>query len=191
MGWRIEKFGSSHEGAPGAVLPDGSEPKPVYFDAGSGGGSGAEMSDWWIYDGSLGAPRAASLRGSCSCGWRGTNRYPIDWDGLDDLRDADIAAQHDDWEQHLEEVRSQSVPLPLGVEELLEQLDMRLSALADDAPLAALKAIAVLERATQRIGRRATHAVLADDVSWETIGQALGMTADDAHSRLLTYHFRH
>ncbi|PHQ52395.1 hypothetical protein BLA24_08105 [Streptomyces cinnamoneus] len=32
MGWETEEFGSSHVGVAGAVLPDGTEPKPAFID---------------------------------------------------------------------------------------------------------------------------------------------------------------
>ncbi len=35
-GWRTEEFGTSHQGCPGAVLADGTEPHPVIVDLGSG-----------------------------------------------------------------------------------------------------------------------------------------------------------
>src|SRR5690349_1624796 len=51
MGWQDEEFGPSHDGTVGVLLADGSEPKPVYLDSGSGGGSGRYVSEWWVYDG--------------------------------------------------------------------------------------------------------------------------------------------
>lgn len=51
MGWSVEPFGSCHEGITGAVLADGSEPKPVYLDCGSGAGTGWWTSEWWAYTG--------------------------------------------------------------------------------------------------------------------------------------------
>lgn len=67
MGWQTEEFGSSHEGSVGALLADGSEPKPVWLDAGSAG-NGRKTSEWWAYDGRLNTQRATHLRGCCSCG---------------------------------------------------------------------------------------------------------------------------
>ncbi|MFC9619439.1 hypothetical protein ACFTXM_05390 [Streptomyces sp. NPDC056930] len=34
--WETDEFGSEHEGRPGVLLADGTEPGQVYFDAGSG-----------------------------------------------------------------------------------------------------------------------------------------------------------
>ncbi|MFD7500267.1 hypothetical protein [Streptomyces sp. NPDC059850] len=66
----------------------------------------------------------------------------------------------------------------------------QLNALAFEAPLAALKGVAVLERVTRRIGREAAYGAEADEVSWEEIGQALGLDEKTARSRLLHYSLR-
>ncbi|MFD7499567.1 hypothetical protein [Streptomyces sp. NPDC059850] len=188
--WETTEFGSSHEGKPAAVLADGSEPKPVYYDAGSAGTAHA-MSDWWIYDGTRRAPQAAHLRGSCGCGWRGEGLYPIDWDQVVDARfDIEISGPQNDWKQHIEEVRARSVPMPTELEALLTQVEEQLSDLAVEAPVAALKGVAILERVTQRIGREAAYGAEADKTSWEEIGQALGLDEKTARSRLLHYSLR-
>ncbi|MFD5393093.1 hypothetical protein ACFWJW_02365 [Streptomyces sp. NPDC127097] len=191
MEWQSEEFGASHEGMAGAVLADGSEPGPVYLDAGSGSHM-HETKQWWAYNGRLGRQRADHMRGSCSCGWRGARHYPIDWDQLNDRRyyDYDPPGPYEDWQAHIDEVESRSVPLPTEVADLLDRLDDQLTALADQAPLAALKAVASLERTTGRVGREAACAAEADEDSWEAIGQALGLTAKDARSRLTRYYLR-
>ena len=76
-GWKSEEFGPAHEGRARALLADGSEPKPVYFDAGSGC-NGYRVSEWWVYNGTLSRPQATHLRGSCSCGWHGARLYQVD-----------------------------------------------------------------------------------------------------------------
>ncbi|MFD5315263.1 hypothetical protein [Streptomyces sp. NPDC127098] len=190
MGWYSEEFGASHEGTVRAVLADGGEPKPVYFDVVSGSHVPA-VSDWWIYDGTCGAPRAAGLRGSCSCGWRGARHQPIDWAATPDLRDVDTDPLYEDWARHIAEVDARSVPLPLGLEGLLGQLDEQLELLANDAPLAALRAVALLEGVARRVGGDAAEATLTDQVPWETVGQALGMTADEARAHLRRYRPRY
>ncbi|MFG2895229.1 hypothetical protein [Streptomyces sp. NPDC048248] len=191
MGWRTEEFGSSHEGLAGAVLADGSEPKPVFLDTGSGSHM-HQTTEWWAYDGKLSRQRAQAVRGSCSCGWRGTTRYPIDWTQRDHegLHDLDISGPRDDWAQHIADVEARSVPLPSEVDDLLEQLANQLDALTTDAPLAALKAVAALERLTGRVGRQAAFAAEAEELSWEVIGGALGLTEKDARSRLTHYSLR-
>ncbi|WP_406214142.1 hypothetical protein [Streptomyces decoyicus] len=192
MEWQSEEFGSSHEGMAGAVLAAGSEPGPVYLDIGSGSHM-HQTSQWWAYNGRLGRQKADHMRGSCSCGWRGTRRYPIDWDQANDGRryDLDTPGPYEDWNEHIGEVESRSVPLPTELADLLDRLDEQLSALADQAPLAALKAVAALERTTGRVGREAAYAAECDAASWETIGQALGLTEKDARARLTRYSFRH
>jgi hypothetical protein len=101
MEWQSEQFGAAHEGRAAAVLADGSEPEPVYFDIGSGG-SMHRTSDWWVYDGTLRAPLATGLRAACSCSWRGTTRYPVDWDDVDPHGPHlyDTSGPKSDWAQH-------------------------------------------------------------------------------------------
>ncbi|MFF9897047.1 hypothetical protein [Streptomyces longispororuber] len=135
------QFGPSHEGRAAAVLDDGSEPKPALFDA----GSSADMyqtSDWWVYDGTLGTPRACALRAACSCGWRGEKQFTIDWEHIDPDApdDYDVRGPYDAWKRHVDVVERPTVPLPTDVQGLLEQVQQRLTALAEDAPLAALRA---------------------------------------------------
>ncbi|WP_371790321.1 hypothetical protein OG285_05485 [Streptomyces sp. NBC_01471] len=188
--WQVEEFGTSHEGRPGVLLADGSEPKPVIFDTGSGP-TVHESSDWWIYNGTLRAPRATDLRGSCSCGWRGGERYPVDWESVDSRRPYlfDTQGPESDWQRHMEEVGARSTPLPAGLVALLDQVGEQLDALVTDAPLAALKAVAALERITRDAGEMAAHYVEADAVSDETLAAALGLTEKDARSRL--FHYAH
>ncbi|MGW2631263.1 hypothetical protein ACWC2K_18245 [Streptomyces chattanoogensis] len=150
MEWKTEEFGASHEGRAGAVLADGSEPTPMYFDAGSGGG-GHSTSDWWVYDGTLGAPRASELRASCSCGWRGTSRYPIDWSDVpEDCPYAyDTSGPYDDWEQHIAEVEAQTVPLPDELTDLLHQVIFALSACFSESRATSPKKLRRLAGSTQ------------------------------------------
>ncbi|WP_346776799.1 hypothetical protein [Streptomyces sp. HNM0574] len=170
-----------------ALLIDGSEPEPVHLDIGSGARV-HKTSEWWVYDGTLGTQRAASVRGACSCGWRGRREYPIDWSCGD--ADVDPAGPYGDWQGHVDEVEGRSVPLPAGLEALLQQTEERLTALAEEAPLAALRAVALLEGATSRIARDAAGAVRADGLSWESVGQGLGLTEQEARARLGAYQQR-
>lgn len=185
MGWQSGEFGSSHEGMAGTLLEDGAEPKPVWLDCGSAGG-GRKTSGWWAYNGKYGRPRAAYLRGSCSCGWRGPKRYPLNWDD-DGPYDVDESGPRGDWEQHIKEVESRAVPLPVEVADLLELLESRLSALTSDAPLAGIRAVGAVERIAKRIGWRAACDVDPDDVPWDQIARALGLTEDAARSRMMSY----
>lgn len=188
MVWQTQEFGSSHAGRAAAVLPDGSEPKPVYFDAGSTGSSGQYSSDWWIYNGTFHAPVASALRAACSCGWRGTRSHPIDWTRVEEEGHHDrshTAGPAQDWDGHINDVEARLVPLPCEVDTLLQNLEQQLDALAGDAPLAALRAVAALERIVKGTGYLAAFAVHADEVPTEEVGQALGMTANEADSQLL------
>jgi len=187
VAWRSEEFGESHEGIVGATLADGSEPKPVYLDVGSGT-NGFQTREWWAYNGWLGRPKAAAWRAACVCGWRGES-HPIDWDQVEDrdLDDLDTSDAYEDWWGHISAVERRTVPLPEELSDLLEQLEERLDALAETAPVAALKAVAMLERMAGRVGREAAYGVRADDVSGEALGRALGLSVNRARSRLDRY----
>ncbi|MEU9393267.1 hypothetical protein AB0D86_25130 [Streptomyces sp. NPDC048324] len=187
MGWRTEEFGDAHEGIVGAVLADGAEPAPVSFDIG-GGAASRETRELWAYDGRLGRPRAAAFRAACACGWRGVS-HPLDgrWIADDPLDDLDTSPAFEEWRAHVRAVERQTVPLPEEVTDLLRRLDERLTVLADQAPVAALKSVAALERLARRIGQEAAYAARADELAPETIGRALGINAADAEARLSRY----
>lgn len=186
--WETEEFGTSHQGRPGPVLADGAEPKPLVFDT----GSGSEMhqtTDWWAYDGTLHAPLATALRGACSCGWRAAALHPLDWqevaaEGPDRY---DTSGPEADWDQHITDVEQRTVPVPEDVTALLAQLRTRLDALATDAPLAALRAVAALEYPVAEAARTAACNARADDQPWDTIATALGLTEPDTRTRLHRY----
>ncbi|MEU9666320.1 hypothetical protein AB0E25_12125 [Streptomyces bobili] len=193
MGWTTEEFGESHEGIAGAVLADGSEPKPVYLDLGSSADSVLETSEWWAYDGRLRRPRAAGFRAACACGWRGET-HPIDgacWMSDDGLYDLDVSAARGDWRVHIRAVERRTVPLPDQLTHLMHQLEEQLTSLTDRAPVAALKAVTMLERLLPDIGQEAAQAVRDDELSWESVGTALGVSPDRARSLLTSYLLRH
>jgi hypothetical protein len=189
--WRAEEFGTSHEGFAGAVLTDGSEPKPVVLDTGSGAHV-HQTSEWWAYTGQWGRPKAAGYRAACACGWRGKT-HPVDCEQIDGgrLDEVDVSASYDDWAAHIDTVDRQAVPLPDDLTNTLGRLEDQLSRLADQAPVAALRAVGELERLTRSIGHRAAHAAEADDLSPETIGKALGLSTSAARARLTHYQLRH
>lgn len=186
--WHSEDFGPAHQGRVRALLADGCEPKPVYFDAGSSGHL-PSSDDWWIYDGTLGAPRADTLCAACACGWRGTSHLALDWDRIKDLRDdVEVTGLREEWTAHLAQVEARTVPLPEALEDQLARLTDTLDRLADDAPLAALKTAAVLERLAQEAGRRAAYGLDIDgETSWETVATGLGTTAEEARTRCRKY----
>ncbi|MEU3909847.1 hypothetical protein [Streptomyces sp. NPDC029721] len=188
MGWTAEEFGASHEGWAGALLADGTEPGPVCLDPGNGSGF-RQTREWWAYNGVLNRPRAAAARAACACGWRGAAHYPIDLGGADPagLYEQVIDGPRDDWERHLDEVEARTVPLPAVLADLLERLEDQLNNLAGQAPVAALKAVAALERVTRSVARDAAYIAEADDLSWESIGTGLGISEKEARSRLSHY----
>jgi hypothetical protein len=189
MEWQSEEFGSSHKGMEGVLLEDGTEPKPAVVLASSSGGAVHRTSELWAYNGKEGNPRAAYVRGSCSCGWRGTNRYPVQWD-IDAVYPepyVEESGAREDWDRHIEEVESKTVPLPADVEDLLERLEERLSALGADSPLAALRAVGAVERIAKRIGWRVACDVDPGEASWDEMGRVIGVSGSDLRRRLMSY----
>lgn len=191
MAWQRDGF-LAHEGAVGVLLADGSEPGPVYFDTGSGGHF-HKSTDWWIYDGTFRAPVAERMRAKCACGWRAENSYLVDWDQVErrDPHAYDTSAPAGDWKAHIDDVKARTVPLPANVTDLLSQLQEKLEALVDDAPLAALKAVNDLEEIVASIAPvAASIAVRGDEIPWPRIAEGLGTTEPDARSRLHRYEYR-
>jgi len=188
--WEVEEFGEHHEGQAVAVLADGAEPKPAIFDTGSSGHV-HRSSAWCAHDGTLTNPRASDIRGGCSCGWRGTSLYPIDWVELGERpHQADTPGPRDDWLGHIHQVQARTVPVPEELAELLQRLDGKLTGLVDDAPVAALRVVAMLESTAGQVGTDAADALSEDDVSWQAIGDALGTSADEARERVWQYRYR-
>ncbi|MEV0695899.1 hypothetical protein [Streptomyces sp. NPDC050388] len=190
MTWQTDEFGTSHEGFVGAVLADGSEPKPVVLDIGSGANVDRTR-EWWAYTGQWGLPKAAGYRAACACGWRGQS-HPVDWEQVDDgrLDEVNVSAAHDDWAAHIDTVTRQAVPLPDELTDTLGRLEDQLARLADQAPVAALRAVGELERLTRNVGHQAAHAAEDDGLAPETVGRALGISAGAAQSRLAGYRLR-
>ncbi|WTX00162.1 hypothetical protein OG216_45470 [Streptomycetaceae bacterium NBC_01309] len=196
-GWRSEEFDAAHEGRVAAVLDDGTEPRPVIFDTGSGSHV-HRSSDWRLYDGSwafLRAPRAVALRAVCACGWTG-EPHPVEralsldaapstddgpgrpWEALPDPE-----VCHADWTAHIGDVERAALPLPDAVAHQIDQLTQALHALADDAPLAALRAVNRLERILADVGELAAAAARQDH-EIDVIARGLGLPEEDARTRL-------
>ncbi|MCX5195501.1 hypothetical protein OOK31_16580 [Streptomyces sp. NBC_00249] len=190
MTWQTEEFEGEHEGRAAAVLADGSEPKPMIYDVGSGS-EFHRTSDWWVYDGTLGAPEAAALRAACSCGWRGAPLHPLDWEQVraDDPEEYDTSGPEEEWDRHVTEVEARTVPLPAELAGLLRELDRQLENLADDAPLAALRAAGALERTTSRTARTAAFNIRNDEIPDAEIATGLGLSEATAGSRVLRYYY--
>lgn len=210
--WRSDEFGAVHEGRVGVVLEDGSEPAPTVI-ASNSGSSFRTSTDWKLYKapGYGLTPQAFALRGACSCGWRGQTVYPVDWAACaEGTKDPDTSACYADWAGHIADVAAAAIPVPADVAALLEQLDGRLEELADESPLAALRALGTVERMARRVGWRAGYAAFMDadagtnaqpdddraegeatggvgPTGWEALSRALGMPDVDAAKHIRTY----
>ncbi|MFJ3881623.1 hypothetical protein ACIPW5_29775 [Streptomyces sp. NPDC090077] len=185
--WTTEEFGRSHEGRVGVLLPDGTVPPPALFDIGSGSAM-HESSHWSVYDGRFARiPRAAALRGVCSCGWTGPERV-LDWEAigqqdLEDAADEQADACCQDWDDHTTTVEATAIPLPATVTHLLEQLETEIGKLAESAPLAALRAVRRMETTASATGYwAARHA--QDDATPAQAATALGLTEDAVRREL-------
>ncbi|MER5886929.1 hypothetical protein ABT160_24160 [Streptomyces sp. NPDC001941] len=177
------------------LLEDGTEPGPALF-ASSDGPSVHRSYRWQDHDGRFGNPQAAALRGACSCGWRGENRYPLAWsteDGEAWVENAPSSDCQRDWSAHLEQVEAASVQVPDKLEKRAEKLVRRLEELSVDEPLAVLKVLDRLERQLKEVRQDTAYQVLCEQKdqeegrSWEEIAAALALPVDEVQSRLLRY----
>ncbi|GGY69577.1 hypothetical protein [Streptomyces xanthochromogenes] len=187
----LKTLGAAHEGSVGVRLADGSEPGPVYFDVGSGSHM-PSSTQWHVYDGRFGRPRATVLRGSCSCGWRGMAEYPLDWTTLPKdkpLYEAgiDLSGPIADHEAHLSVIRAAAVQLPAELIDLFTDLVRRLNGLTAQEPLVALKALADLRYIVAQAGEEATNEITAMEVPIEQVAAALGTSEAAARSYLSSY----
>ncbi|MGW1642668.1 hypothetical protein [Streptomyces lavendulae] len=184
--WVTEEFGASHEGAVEVLLAAGTVPKPVYFDVGSGT-AGRQVSQWSVYDGRPGIPRAAALRAVCSCGWKGPEQQ-LDWEaiGQQDLAEAgdgQADACERAWDAHTAAVEASTIPLPETITMLLEQLEEEIDKLAKTSPIAAVRAARRTEITAGHIGYWAARSTLHDHTPNQAAA-ALGLTESAARSEL-------
>ncbi|WP_327388184.1 MULTISPECIES: hypothetical protein [unclassified Streptomyces] len=186
--WWTVDFGDTHAGAAGALI-GGGEPGPVYFDVGSGPNV-PSTTHWSAYDGRHRRPRAEALQAVCACGWRGAAEYPLDWATVGDRplyeADVDLTGPLADWNAHLSLVRDKAAPLPEPLAALLVEITERLTATTEDALLAALRAVGMLERIATRARREAAGALAEDGMSAEAVATGLGTTHSKALMLLLT-----
>ncbi|WP_405419244.1 hypothetical protein [Streptomyces erythrochromogenes] len=187
----LKALGAAHEGSVGVLLADGSEPGPVYFDVGSGAHVPSSTA-WHTYDGRYARPRAALLRGSCTCGWRGAAEYPLDWTTLPADQplyeaDVDLSGPIADYEAHLSVIRDGTVPLPAGLAGVLSELVGQLGVLAAEEPLVALKALADLRHLIAQTGQDAAYEIADRDVPIEAVATALGTNEAAARTYLNDY----
>jgi len=185
--WTTGEFGRSHAGAVGVLLADGTVPAPVIFDASSSGNS-SRVSDWSVYDGRrFHGPRAAALRGVCSCGWSGPER-PLDWAAIGD-QDLWLAADqtaddcYQDWDAHTADVALTAIPVPEAVTHLLEQVEQAIEELAKTSPLAAVRATRRLEVLATETGYWAARNAL-QDATPQQAAAALGLDVEAARGHL-------
>ncbi|MFJ6777854.1 hypothetical protein [Streptomyces yangpuensis] len=148
--------------------------------------------EWHAYDGRCGRPRAALLRGSCSCGWRGAAEYPLDWTALPGDQplweaDVDLSGPIADYEAHVSVIRDAAVPLPAELAALLTELVSRLDCLVVEKPLVALKALADLRHVIARTGEDASYELGAREVPLTAVVTALGTSEAAARTYLNDY----
>ncbi|WP_345261423.1 hypothetical protein [Streptomyces hundungensis] len=177
------------------LVEDGTEPGPAIFDSGSGPYM-HKSHRWHGYDGRYGNPRAAALRGACSCGWRGETSYPLSWsttDGEDWVEDAPTRDCERDWNAHLEQLEAASAEVPDKLDKRVAKLVRQLDNLSDEKPLTVLKVVERLDRQLKEVRQAAAYQVLSDQrgredgSSWEEIAAALALPVDQVQSRLLQY----
>ncbi|MGW3328714.1 hypothetical protein [Streptomyces virginiae] len=87
--------------------------------------------------------------------------------------DVDLTGPLADWNAHLSLVRDKAAPLPEPLAALLVEITELLTATTADAPVAALRAVGVLERIAARVGREAASALAEGGVSAEAV--AIGL----------------
>ncbi|MFH9674972.1 hypothetical protein ACH4L5_22270 [Streptomyces sp. NPDC017405] len=190
--WTTEEFGTSHEGAVGVLLADGSVPDPVFIAMDSSGG-GREVSQWSVYDGGDGvvrAPRAAALRALCSCGWSGPS-HPLRWEefGGKDLvvaagDVADTCAQ--EWDVHTVEAERPAITVPGPLADLLVRVESEIEKLARTTPLAALRAARRLEVIAVQTASWPALDILRNATAEQTAA-ALGLNEDAAQNLLARF----
>ncbi|MEU3774321.1 hypothetical protein AB0F11_14170 [Streptomyces sp. NPDC032472] len=189
--WTSEEYGTSHEGRVGVLLADGTVPKPVYFDSNSGG-FGWEVRHWSVYDGDgpyVPRPKAEVLRAECSCGWTGP-QHTIDWTAPGDLpfrkSGLAMAAQcEQEWDSHITAVSATTIALPAELEALLDTIADAIENLAQDSPVAALKAARSLELIAQRTAHWPAHDARGQDP--QEVAAALGLNVDDTQALLARF----
>ncbi|WP_053790113.1 hypothetical protein [Streptomyces sp. XY332] len=100
--------------------------------------------------------------------------------------DVDLTGPLADWNAHLSLVRDTAAPLSEPLAALLVEITEQLTSTTADAPLAALRAVGVLERIAALIGREAAGVLADDGVSAQDVATGLGATYSKALIMLLT-----
>lgn len=176
MGWIYDGVSDEeHEGYSIGVLASGVI--PTYAT----GGEWFEMEfhdGWWSTgdgpeDTEMTPP--AWLLPACVCGWRGERT------GYDNQAEAAARAQ---WDTHMDEVTVYLLTVARAGESLVDLLEAaRKAGEFDDRPLAVIKALRVTQAHISFHLNAAVGAARARELSWELIGDALGVTRQTAHER--------
>ncbi|MFE7511420.1 hypothetical protein ACFU8I_09365 [Streptomyces sp. NPDC057540] len=177
-----------HEGWVVAVLPDGTDaPRDTWEEA----LQAAEKHDlswaWSLkYDGREGRPRAAGVRATCYCGWKGPKR-----EARFDNPDTTNSFACEDWFHHTEV--SMAKVLPPHVRKAIETAQDAIADLTfpqpdllrldEHRPLAAIHAATELRYLAETLQRNAVQAARNAGFSWEEIAAPLETTRQSAHER--------
>lgn len=175
MGWLYDGVpDEEHEGDPIGVLANGVI--PTYRT----GGAWFEMAfrdGWWSAGGGSDDPgvEPAWLLPACVCGWRGERvAYDTQADG----------AARAQWDAHMDEVTIYLLSVAKAAEAFVDALGTaRKAGEFDSRPLAVIKALRVTQAHVGSQLAAAVGAARAQELSWELIGEALGVTRQTAHER--------
>jgi hypothetical protein len=175
MGWLYDGVpDEAHEGHTIGVMANGVI--PTYGT----GGKWFEMAfqeGWWSPGGGADDPgvEPAWLLPACVCGWRGL-RVPYD-------PQAENAARAQ-WDAHMDKVAVYLLTVAKASEAFVSTLEAaRNAGEFDSRPLAVLKALCVTQGRVDAQIAATVGAARAQELSWERVGEALGVTRQTAHER--------
>jgi hypothetical protein len=163
-----------HEGYPIGVLANGVIPT---YGTGGRWFEMAFVNGWWSSGGTAGDPgvEPAWLLPACGCGWRG-QRIAYD-------PQAEKAARAQ-WDAHMDEVTVYLLTVAKAAEVFIDTVKAaRNAGEFDGRPLAVIKALCVTQAHIGPQIAAAVGAARAQELSWEFIGEALGVTRQTAHER--------
>jgi hypothetical protein len=175
MGWLYDGVpDEEHEGYPIGVLTNGVIPT---YKTGSQWFEMAFQDGWWSPGSASDDPgvEPAWLLPACVCGWRG-QRIPYDAQAENAVR-----AQ---WDAHMDKVTVYLLTVAKAAEVLVATIEAaREAGEFDGRPLAVIKALCVTQTHISAQIAAAVGAARAQELSWEFIGEALGVTRQTAHER--------
>jgi hypothetical protein len=175
MGWLYDGVpDEEHEGQAVGVLANGVIPT---YGKGNLTSEMAFRDGWWSSGSASDDPgvEPAWLLPTCACGWRGqrTAYGP----------QAEDAARAQ-WDAHMDEVTVYLLSVAKAAEVLIKALEAaREAGEFDSRPLAVIKALRVTQAHVGSQMAAAVGAARAQELSWELIGEALGVTRQTAHER--------